>query len=55
MKPIKDFWLKNGVSIVSDGWSDPQRRPLINIMVVLDGGLVFIKPIDGLSEFKNKY
>ena len=22
LKPIKDFWLENGVSIVSDGWSD---------------------------------
>ena len=37
LKPIKDSWLKNGVSIVSDGWSDPQRRPLINIMAVSDG------------------
>ena len=55
LKLIKDYWLANGVSIVSDGWSDPQRRPLINFMVVSDGGLVFIKPIDGLSEFKNKY
>ncbi|XP_075645536.1 uncharacterized protein LOC142616605 [Castanea sativa] len=54
LKPIKNFWLENGVSIVSDGWSDPQKRPLINIMVVSDGGLVFIKAIDGLSEFKDK-
>ena len=23
LKPIKDSWLANGVSIVSDGWSDP--------------------------------
>ena len=23
LKPIKDYWLENGVSIVSDGWSDP--------------------------------
>ena len=22
LKPIKDSWLANGVSIVSDGWSD---------------------------------
>ena len=34
LKPIKDCWLENGVSIVSDGWSDPQRRHLINIMAV---------------------
>ena len=55
MKPIKDCWLENCVSIVSDGWSDPQRRPLINIMAVLDGGLVFIKAIYGSSEFKDKH
>ncbi|KAL4598363.1 hypothetical protein ACB092_11G054500 [Castanea dentata] len=55
LKPIKDFWVENGVSTVSDGWSDPQRRPLINIMVVSDGGPVFIKAIDGLGEFKDKH
>ena len=37
LKPIKDPWLENGVSIVFDGWSDPQRRTLINIMAVSDG------------------
>ena len=37
LKPIKDFWLENGVSIVSDGWSDLQRMSLINIMAVSDG------------------
>jgi len=55
LKPIKDCWLENGVSIVSDGWSDPQRRPLINIMAVSDGGPVFIKAIDGSGEFKDKH
>ena len=55
LKPIKDCWLENGVSIVSDGWSDPQRRPLINIMDVSDGGPVFIKAIDGSGEFKDKH
>ncbi|XP_030933900.1 uncharacterized protein LOC115959595 [Quercus lobata] len=55
LKPIKDSWLENGVSIVSDGWSDPQRRPLINVMAVSDGGPVFIKAIDGSGEFKDKH
>ena len=55
LKPIKDSWLKSNVSIVSDGWSDSQKRPLINIMVVSDGGSVFIKAIDGLGEFKDKH
>ena len=55
LKPIKEYWLENGVSIVSDEWSDPQRRPLINIMVVSDGGPVFIKAIDGSGELKDKH
>ena len=55
LKPVKDFWLKNGVSIVSDGWLDPQRMPLINIMAVSNKGPVFIKAIDGSGEFKEKH
>ena len=55
MKLIKDFCLENGVSIVSDGWSDPQRRPLINIMAESDRSRVFIKAIDGSGEFKEKH
>ena len=55
LKPIKDCWLENGVSIVSDEWSDPQRKLLINIMVVSDGDPVFIKAIDGSGEFKDKH
>ena len=55
MNPLKDCGLENGVNIVSDGWSDPQRRLLINIMVVSYKGLVFIKAIDGSGEFKDKH
>ncbi|XP_030941531.1 uncharacterized protein LOC115966437 [Quercus lobata] len=55
LKPIKDSWLENGVSIISDGWSNPQRRPLINIMAISDGGPVFIKAIDGSGKFKDKH
>nr|GEU61871.1 hypothetical protein CTI12_AA172660 [Tanacetum cinerariifolium] len=25
LQPIKDTWKENGVSVVTDGWSDPQR------------------------------
>ncbi|GJR08978.1 putative zinc transporter protein [Tanacetum coccineum] len=32
LQPIKDTWKEREVSIVTDGWSDPQRRPLINFM-----------------------
>ncbi|KAK9988926.1 hypothetical protein SO802_029165 [Lithocarpus litseifolius] len=51
LKPIKGSWLANGVSIVSDGWSNPQRWPLINIMAASDEGPMFIKAIYGSSEY----
>ena len=55
LKPIKNSWLANGVSIVSNERPNLQRRPLINIMVASDGGLMFIKAIDGSSEYKDKH
>ena len=43
------------MSICSDGWSDAQRRPLINIMVVLEGGSMFFKAINCEGETKDKH
>ncbi|XP_057432298.1 uncharacterized protein LOC130725055 [Lotus japonicus] len=38
LEPIRNSWSQKGVTIVSDGWSDPQRRPLINFMAVTESG-----------------
>ncbi|XP_057994474.1 uncharacterized protein LOC110655169 [Hevea brasiliensis] len=54
LEPIKNTWLEKGVSIVSDGWSDPQRRHLINFMVVSESGPMFIKSVDCSGEVKDK-
>ena len=43
------------MTIVSDEWTDPQRRPLINFMVVNESGPMFFRSIDGYSEIKDKY
>ena len=43
------------MSIVSDGWSDSQRRPLINFMAVTEGGPMFLKAVDCSGETKDKY
>ncbi|XP_021717464.1 uncharacterized protein LOC110685280 [Chenopodium quinoa] len=51
---IKATWKTKGVSIVSDGWSDPQRRPLINIMIASETGPMFMKAIDCSGEIKDK-
>lgn len=52
---IKFSWKEKGVSIVSDDWSDSQRRPLINFMAVNEGGPMFLKAIDCSGETKDKY
>ena len=43
------------MSIVSDGWIDAQRRPLLNFMATSEKGPMFIKAIDGTKEYKNKH
>ena len=55
LKPIKDGWKEKGVSVVSDGWIDPQRRPLINFMATSEEAPVFLKAIDRTKEYKDKY
>lgn len=44
---------QSGCTIVSDGWSNVQRRPLINIMVVCPRGECFMKAIDSSGEIKS--
>jgi hypothetical protein len=55
LKPIKDGWKEKGVSVVFDGWTNLQRRPLINFMATSEGAPVFLKAIDGTKEYKDKY
>ncbi|XP_022894492.1 uncharacterized protein LOC111408894 isoform X2 [Olea europaea var. sylvestris] len=53
LQPIRDSWRKKGVPIVSDGWLDKQRRPLINVMGASAGRAMFIKAIDASSNIKD--
>ncbi|XP_075645144.1 uncharacterized protein LOC142616155 [Castanea sativa] len=55
LKSIKDTWKERGLSIVSNGWTDPQKRPLINFMATSEKGPLFIKSIDGTKEYKDKH
>ncbi|KAJ1381854.1 Zinc finger, BED-type [Sesbania bispinosa] len=55
LQPIKDTWSEKGVSLVTDGWTDAQRRPLINFMAISDSGPMFLKVVDGSGEFKDKH
>ena len=54
MQPIRNSWNQEGVTIVSDRWSYPQRRPLINFMAIIESEATFLKSIDGTSEIKDK-
>ncbi|KAI3440221.1 uncharacterized protein J3R85_003841 [Psidium guajava] len=53
--PIKKMWKDKGVSIVSDGLSDSQRRSLINFIAVSDGNPMFIKSVDCSNERKDMH
>ena len=50
---ILDATHQSGCTIVSDGWSNVQRRPLINIMVASPRGDCFIKAVDSTGEIKS--
>jgi len=54
LQPIRNSWNQKGVTIVSDGWSHPQRRPLINFMAIIESGPMFLKSIYGSGEIKHK-
>lgn len=53
--PIQSSWQEKGVSIVSNGWSDSQRRPLINFMAGTKGGPMFLNDVDCSGAVKDKY
>ena len=36
LQPIKSLWSLKGVTLIADGWTDAQRRPLINFMAIYE-------------------
>ncbi|KAK9047980.1 hypothetical protein SSX86_033058 [Deinandra increscens subsp. villosa] len=55
LEPIRRSWKEKGVSIVTDGWSDPNRTPLINFMAASGNGPMFIKSVNCSGEYKDKF
>ena len=53
LEPIKSTWPSSGVIVVSDGWTDTARHPLINFMVSSLNGPVFLKAVDALGKYKD--
>ena len=56
LEPIKKTWKETGVSLCSDGWTDDQKRPLINMMAAAKQGAMMLKAIncDGVYKDKNE-
>ena len=50
---IRASWGSSGVTIVSDGWTDTRRRPLIIIIATLPKGAMFLKDEDYSGEVKD--
>ncbi|KAK8485679.1 hypothetical protein V6N11_038000 [Hibiscus sabdariffa] len=55
LQPIKATWQEKGLTIVSDGWSDPTRKSLINFMATSGNGPMFLKAVDCFGEVKDKF
>ena len=46
LNPLMQEWATNGVSIISDGWSNLKNQPLINVMAVSGGKAIFLNGHD---------
>nr|KAJ0207194.1 hypothetical protein LSAT_V11C500252780 [Lactuca sativa] len=46
---------KKGGTIVSDGWSDPTRKPLINFMGTSGYGHLFLKVVNCFGKVKDRF
>ena len=53
--PFKSTWKERGVTIVSDGWSDPTRKPLINFIATSGSGPIFLKVVNCFGEVKDRF
>ena len=52
LQPLKNTWKQKGVSICSDGWSDPQRRPIFNLIAANENGPMMLMAINTHGETK---
>nr|KAJ0211483.1 hypothetical protein LSAT_V11C400188040 [Lactuca sativa] len=55
LEPLRSTWKEKGVTIVSDGWSDPTRKPLINFMATSSNGPLFLKAVNCFGEVKDRF
>ena len=52
----RDKWKTYGCTIMCDGWTNPMKLSIINLMVYSKGSTIFLKSIDASYKIKdNKY
>ncbi|TVU50679.1 hypothetical protein EJB05_02059, partial [Eragrostis curvula] len=54
LKCTKSTWDQKGVTICADGWTDPQRRPLINFVAISGNSAMFLRADNCEGEVKTK-
>jgi hypothetical protein len=52
VKPIRDSWAISGCTLVSDGWTDRQSRPLVNTLACCPQGVIHLSTIDCMNKTK---
>lgn len=53
LQKIKESWKETGCTLLSDGWSDMNHRPLIiNVLVYCPKGVLFLKVVDASGNKK---
>jgi hypothetical protein len=53
LKPVRSSWTSTGVSIISDGWTDTKRRPLVNAIASSPTRVMFLRAEDCSCEVKD--
>ncbi|KAG8486189.1 hypothetical protein CXB51_019575 [Gossypium anomalum] len=55
LQPIKGMWRDKCINLVCDGWTEAQRRPLINFNFIYDNGVVFMKAVNCEKKYNDKF
>ncbi|KAG8389162.1 hypothetical protein BUALT_Bualt02G0200400 [Buddleja alternifolia] len=55
LEATRSTWRTRGVTLVCDGWTDPQRRPLINFIAINENGPMFVRAVNCQGEYNDKW
>jgi len=53
VEEVKKKFTSQGVTLVSDGWTSVQHRPIINFLMITSEGATFLSSIDTSGQEKN--